>query len=78
MAKIMRSPKLSSQMHLASILRDYLQGKEYVTEKRLESEIHINHSREELKEILDNPIFKYLLEINPETLDYLKRKFSIE
>jgi len=63
-----------SLKRLAGIVRGYLNAEKWATERRLEGEIK-SHSIEELKEVLNSPRFSYLLTINNERLNHIRRKF---
>lgn len=71
----MMSVREWSLKRLAGILRGYLNGEKWATELRLEGEIYKSHSIEELKEVLNSPRFSYLLTINTEKLNHIRRKF---
>jgi hypothetical protein len=64
-----------SERRLAGILRGYLQGERWATEKRLESEILKSHSVRELREVLSSSEFKYLHTINPVRMKLIRVRF---
>ena len=72
-----KTPETASNRHLAKIIRDYLASAPYATEKRLDSEITLNHSVEELEKLLDDPGYSYLLHIDSAKMANVKRKFGI-
>ena len=67
--------KQSSGRRLAGILRGYLQGERWATEKRLEGEVLRSHSVRELREVLSSPEFRYLHKINPMRMRRLRAEF---
>lgn len=75
MAKIMRTPEMSTENHLAGIIRAYLEGT--ITEAMLEGHINKSHSPEALERLLENQRFSYLHKINPEKLEHIKTKFLV-
>jgi hypothetical protein len=81
MTRRIATVKEATLNRLAGILEGYLRqdvgrnGKIWATEKRLESELTINHSPQELRELLESSDYSYLLSINPERLANVKKKF---
>ncbi|MDE1762660.1 MAG: hypothetical protein KGH88_00240 [Thaumarchaeota archaeon] len=76
MAKIMRTPEMAAERHLAHTLRAYLEGK--ITEAMFEGQVKKGHSPEALKSIIENSRYSYLHEINPERLEQIKTEFLSE
>jgi hypothetical protein len=67
--------KRASEHRLAGILRGYLQGEKWATEKRLEGEVLKAHSTRELREILSSSEFRYLHTIDPVRMRRIRAKF---
>ncbi len=65
----------SSHRHLALVLEAYLKGEDWVTEDRFSAEIEKYHSPDELQLLLTLKNYAYLLQINPEKLEKVRKRF---
>lgn len=65
----------ASLRRLAGILEGYLREEKWATEKRLEGEVYKSHSVDELRIVMDSPVFPYLNDINPTRFEAVRKKF---
>jgi hypothetical protein len=68
----------ASRRRLAGIIRGYLRGERWATEKRIRSEVLKSHSVRELREVLSSPEFRHLRTINPGRMRCLRATFLKE